>query len=124
MSMLSWGDWVQRDAGAGGLLAAALMAPGSPIADFYPTDFECDLNGKKYTWQAVVLLPWIDEHRLLTSIAPLEAALTGRDKIRNSIGCVLDFSIESLHSFFFFTSSVIFDCKFYVYLVSVLTFIS
>jgi 5'-3' exonuclease len=64
------------------------MAPGSPIADFYPTDFECDLNGKKYTWQAVVLLPWIDEQRLLASIAPLEAALSGRDKIRNSIGCV------------------------------------
>jgi 5'-3' exoribonuclease 2 len=33
----------------------------SPIIDFYPTDFKCDLNGKKYTWQAVSILPFIDE---------------------------------------------------------------
>ena len=36
----------------------------SPIIDFYPTDFRIDLNGKKYAWQDVALLPFVDEDRL------------------------------------------------------------
>ena len=40
----------------------------SPIADFYPTDFETDLNGKKNDWEAVILIPFIDEKRLLDAI--------------------------------------------------------
>lgn len=33
----------------------------SPIIDFYPTEFETDLNGKKNDWEAVVLIKFIDE---------------------------------------------------------------
>lgn len=33
----------------------------SPVIDFYPPDFETDLNGKKNDWEAVVLIPFIDE---------------------------------------------------------------
>ena len=37
----------------------------SPIINFYPTDFESDLNGKSQEWEAVVLIPFIDEVRRL-----------------------------------------------------------
>lgn len=40
----------------------------SPISDFYPTDFRTDLNGKKNDWEAVVLIPFIDEKRLLSAM--------------------------------------------------------
>jgi 5'-3' exoribonuclease 1 len=33
----------------------------SPIHDFYPLDFETDLNGKKADWEALVLIPFIDQ---------------------------------------------------------------
>lgn len=41
--------------------AALMKDQHSEISDFYPVVFDCDLNGKRYTWQAVVLLPFIDE---------------------------------------------------------------
>ena len=37
-----------------------LMTDG-PIAEFYPSDFQLDLNGKQMDWEAVVLIPFIDE---------------------------------------------------------------
>lgn len=33
----------------------------SPIIEYYPTDFKTDLNGKQQEWEAVVLIPFIDE---------------------------------------------------------------
>ena len=36
----------------------------SPIIDFYPTDFNTDLNGKTQEWESVVLIPFINENRL------------------------------------------------------------
>ena len=41
----------------------------SPILDFYPTEFEQDLNGKKQEWEAVVKIPFINETRLLRAMS-------------------------------------------------------
>ena len=37
----------------------------SPIKDFYPESFTIDMNGKRWPWEAVVLLPFIDSDRLV-----------------------------------------------------------
>ena len=34
---------------------------GSPVLDYYPVNFRTDLNGKQQDWEAVVLIPFIEE---------------------------------------------------------------
>jgi 5'-3' exoribonuclease 1 len=38
-----------------------MLSENSPVIDYYPVDFETDLNGKQQEWEAVVLIPFIDE---------------------------------------------------------------
>jgi 5'-3' exoribonuclease 1 len=38
-----------------------MLEEGSPISHFYPSEFKTDLNGKKQEWEALVLIPFIDE---------------------------------------------------------------
>ena len=54
--------------------------------DFYPDDFQIDLNGKKFAWQGVALLPFVDESRLLESLADVYQLLNDSEKERNEIG--------------------------------------
>ena len=54
----------------------------SPIIDFYPEDFESDLNGKQQEWEAVVLIPFIDEKRLLEAMEPFMPHLSPDEKRR------------------------------------------
>ncbi|XP_052760032.1 5'-3' exoribonuclease 1-like [Mya arenaria] len=58
----------------------------SPVIEFYPLDFETDLNGKQQDWEAVVLIPFIDERRLLEAIRSVCHLLTPDEKARNSHG--------------------------------------
>lgn len=56
---------------------ANLMSdPDSDIIDFYPEDFKIDLNGKKFAWQGVALLPFVDERRLIKALQPYYKLLT------------------------------------------------
>jgi 5'-3' exoribonuclease 2 len=58
----------------------------SEIIEFYPEDFDIDLNGKKFAWQGVALLPWIDEKRLLNAMAKVYPLLSPEDAARNVVG--------------------------------------
>lgn len=58
----------------------------SEIIDFYPIDFPVDLNGKKFAWQGVAILPFIDEKRLLDAMATRYPLLSTEDVARNAMG--------------------------------------
>lgn len=49
------------------LLQWLMTDANSPIHDFYPTDFRVDLEGKRNDWEGVVLIPFIDQARLLAA---------------------------------------------------------
>jgi 5'-3' exoribonuclease 1 len=69
-----------------------MTSPESPIIDFYPRDFELDMNGKKMEWEAVVKIPFIDEKRLLDALKTREHLLTPDEKARNGFGASLKFT--------------------------------
>jgi 5'-3' exoribonuclease 2 len=58
----------------------------SPILDFYPEDFDIDLNGKKMSWQGIALLPFIEMPRLLAAMDTRAHLLSPEDQVRNAPG--------------------------------------
>lgn len=58
----------------------------SEIIDFYPEEFQVDLNGKKMAWQGVALLPFIDMSRLLKAVQSKYPLLSPEDVARNTRG--------------------------------------
>ena len=68
----------------------------SPIIDFYPTDFRVDLNGKKYMWQGVALLPFVDEDRLHQALSQVYPNLSvaegkGQTGMLGGVACCVEF---------------------------------
>lgn len=69
--------------------------PASPIIDFYPRDFELDMNGKKMEWEAVVKIPFIDEKRLLDAMSTKDHLMTDDERARNEYGVSLKFTYSA-----------------------------
>ena len=80
--------------------------PNSPIIDFYPRDFELDMNGKKMEWEAVVKIPFIDESRLLPAMKSREHLLSQDEKDRNDFGVSLRYTYSPDVEFTYPTSLV------------------
>ena len=62
-----------------------LVSPTSPLADSFPRELKVDRNDKANEWEAVVLLPFIDQSRLVRATAPLEQLLTPAETERNRL---------------------------------------
>ncbi|KAJ9477665.1 5'-3' exoribonuclease 1 [Pseudozyma hubeiensis] len=75
--------------------------PNSPIIDFYPQNFEADLNGKKQDWEAVVKIPFIDEKRLLEALDKREVYLGIEERKRNGFGHSREFTYNEKEESFF-----------------------
>ncbi|KAI5954380.1 exo2 [Candida jiufengensis] len=66
----------------------------SPIKSFYPDEVDVDMNGKTATWEAVVLLDFVDEKKLIEVLKPIEDKLTPEETKRNSYG----FNVKFIHN--------------------------
>ncbi|KAM5333043.1 5'-3' exoribonuclease 1 isoform 2-T2 [Glossophaga mutica] len=75
-----------------------MTSEDSPIIEYYPPDFKTDLNGKQQEWEAVVLIPFIEEKRLLEAMEACNHALTEKERKRNQhsecLMCWYDASTE------------------------------
>ena len=45
-----------------------MVGQNSPISEFYPENFQIDMNGKKNIWEGIILLPFIEQEKLLTEV--------------------------------------------------------
>jgi 5'-3' exoribonuclease 2 len=88
------------EAGIPKMMRELMIQPFSPIIDFYPADFGLDLNGKRFTYMAVILLPFIDEPRMVRILAPLLKNLTPLEKVRNRYGQAIIFGNKDDKSLF------------------------
>lgn len=68
------------------VLRPLMFDDNSPIRDFYPKEVDLDKNGKTADWEAVVLLSFVDEQRLIDAMATYLPRLSPEEKVRNGRG--------------------------------------
>ena len=51
-----------------------LLLPGSPLADFYPTQFRLDCNGNRVSNKRIALLPFVELSRLVEATVSSSAS--------------------------------------------------
>nr|PVC54656.1 exoribonuclease [Theileria orientalis] len=81
-------------------LRGLMTDPESPLRDFYPVKFQEDPNGKRYKYQWVALLPFIDEEKLLHYVKPIEEKLNEEEKYRNRVSKNIIFLTQQLRMVF------------------------
>lgn len=69
-----------------------MLEDDSEIADFYPRDFFVDIRGKGVAWMGEVILPIIDQDRLIKATNKLEHTLTDEERYRNRLGDTIQFT--------------------------------
>lgn len=65
-----------------------LYQPDSEIIDFYPSDVRLDVNGARYAWMGVNLLPFLDRERLKKAMIKAdngEKNLSAHERERNKV---------------------------------------
>ncbi|CAI0398451.1 unnamed protein product [Linum tenue] len=55
----------------------------SDIISLFPTDFEVDIQGKRFSWQGICKLPFVDERLLLAELHKVDKDLQGHETERN-----------------------------------------
>lgn len=67
---------------------ATMTSPDSPLAPYYPKDFEVDANGKKNAWECIVRIPFINSTLLVDEISKInhKESLTEVERLRNILG--------------------------------------
>eukprot|EP00904_Undaria_pinnatifida_P010881 jgi/Undpi1/6923/HiC_scaffold_21.g09397.m1 len=70
-----------------------MIDPASPLLEYYPTEFECDSNGKRNSWETVVKIPFIDERDVFSALSSIDHAvdLEPVDRLRNCEGKVWEY---------------------------------
>jgi len=63
-----------------------MISNHSPLIYYYPTDFEIDMYGKKFRWEAHPRIPLIEPDVLPYYLDGLETSLTEEEKKRNTMG--------------------------------------
>lgn len=59
----------------------------SPLIDFYPDSFTVDMNGKRWPWEAVTLLPFIDSTKLIDASRSIDqSGMTDEEEQLNEFG--------------------------------------
>jgi 5'-3' exonuclease len=71
----------------------------SPIRDFYPEEFQIDIDGVRVPWGGVTIIPFVDEKLLVSTIDAVisrQGTMTEKERRRNSQGTAKLFSKTSL----------------------------
>jgi 5'-3' exoribonuclease 1 len=64
-----------------------MLDAGSPIYQYYPDNFDIDMEGRRNPWEGVVLIPFIDEELLRRAFVSIDlSSLSSHERARNSLG--------------------------------------